>query len=249
MENQNNITNQDTGSRLIEEYWVKNQLPQLVKNLPYNELSEAEQFIIDKVSNGGKLDDDELSIIKTTCAEYDSILKKYNVEEMVESNETLNELLGTEKELLDFVYNKEPPIIKVQLPINGVNKVFNFTVKPLDDSRAVQFLQPHVDIFKDLSDEEKSIYYKNQEGGQLNTKEENVLKHINEKITQNQSRSQMENITELLASQIEEPKSLSFEEKKKFWGNFHFITRVQIYSRLMDKLGLTEEFNEKLFLD
>ena len=237
------------GSRAIEEFWIKNRLPKEVESLPYDVLSLEEQIIIDKVKNDEDLTDDEISSIKKLIIEYDEPLKKYNANEIIKSNEILNETLGTEQELLEFVYNKEPPIIKIQLPINGQYKQFNFTVKPLDDSNAVKFLEPHVDIFKDLSDEERKIYKKNQDNQELNLKEQKVLEHIQEKINQNQSRSQMENITELLASQLEEPLSLSFEEKVQFWNNFNFIARVQIYSKVLDKLGLTEEFNDRLFLD
>lgn len=246
MENNNEI---NAGSKAIEEFWIKNRLPKEVETLPYDLLTPSEQAIIDKVKNGDDLTDEEITIIKKLRIDYDEPLKKYNAEEIVKSNEILNETLGTEQELLDFVYNKEPPIIKIQLPINGVYKQFNFTVKPLDDSNAVKMMEPHIDIFKDLSDEERKIYNKNQENQDLNPKEEKVLQHIQDKISKNQSRSQMENITELLASQVEEPKSLSFEEKKSFWNNFNFIARVQIYSKVLDKLGLTEEFNDKLFLD
>ena len=246
MEN-NNQNNE--GSKAIEEFWIKNRLPKEVESLPYDLLSGKEQYIIDKVRNGEELTDDEVSTIKKLRIEYDEPLKKYNAEEIIKSNEILNETLGTEQELLEFVYNKEPPIIKIQLPINGVYKQFNFTVKPLDDSNAVKLLEPHVDIFKDLSDEEKKIYKKNQDNQGLNSKEEKVLKHIEDKISKNQSRSQMENITELLASQVEEPVSLSFEEKIVFWNNFNFVARVQIYSKVLEKLGLTEEFNDRLFLD
>lgn len=246
MENNNEI---NAGSKAIEEFWIKNRLPKEVETLPYDLLTPSEQAIIDKVKNGDDLTDEEITIIKKLRIDYDEPLKKYNAEEIVKSNEILNETLGTEQELLDFVYNKEPPIIKIQLPINGVYKQFNFTVKPLDDSNAVKMMEPHIDIFKDLSDEERKVYNKNQENQDLNPKEEKVLQHIQDKISKNQSRSQMENITELLASQVEEPKSLSFEEKKSFWNNFNFIARVQIYSKVLDKLGLTEEFNDKLFLD
>lgn len=240
--------NFDDGSKAIEEFWLKNRLPKEVESLPYELLSSEEQLIVDKVKNGEVLTDNEISTIKKLRIEYDEPLKKYNANEIIKSNEILNETLGTEQELLEFVYNKEPPIIKIQLPINGVYKQFNFTVKPLDDSNAVKFLEPHVDIFKDLSDEERKIYQKNQDNQNLNSKEEKVLQHIQDKINANQSRSQMENITELLASQIEEPVSLSLEEKKIFWSNFNFVARVQIYSKVLEKLGLTEEFNDKLFL-
>lgn len=241
--------NQNESSKAIEEFWIKHRLPKEVDTLPYDILEYEEQEIIDKIKKGDDLTDEEISIIKKLILEYDEPLKKYNANEIIKSNEILNETLGTEQELLEFVYNKEPPVIKIQLPINGTYKQFNFTVKPLDDSNAVKFLEPHVDIFKDLSDEERKIYKKNQDNQALNSKEEKVLQHIQDKITKNQSRSQMENITELLASQVEEPISLSFEEKKIFWNNFNFVARVQIYSKVLEKLGLTEEFNDRLFLD
>ena len=244
-----NINQNNEGNKAIEEFWIKNRLPKEVESLPYDILSKDEQYIIDKVKNGEELTEDEVATIKKIRMEYEEPLRKYNATEIVKSNELLNETLGTEQELLEFVYNKEPPIIKVQLPINGVYKQFNFTVKPLDDSNAVKFLEPHVDIFKDLSDEERKIYNKNQNNQELNSKEEKVLQHIQNKINENQSRSQIENITELLATQVEEPKSLSFEEKIGFWSNFNFVARVQIYSKVLQKLGLTEEFNDKLFLD
>ena len=57
----------------------------------------------------------------------------------------------------------------------------------------------------------------------------------------------MENITKLLATQIEEPTMLDFEEKKQFWSNFPFLMRVQLYSKVMEKLGLTKSFNDDLF--
>ena len=242
---ENKVNNE--GSRAIEEFWIKNRLPKEVESLPYDILSIEEQSIIDKIRNGDELSPEEISSIKRLIIEYDEPLRKYDANEIIKSNEILNETLGTEQELLDFVYNKEPPIIKIQLPINGVYKQFTFTVKPLDDSSAVKLIEPHIDIFQDLSDEEKKVYQKNQNNQNLNVKEQKVLEHIQEKINQTQSRSQMENITELLASQINEPESLNFEQKIDFWNNFNFVARVQIYSKVMEKLGLTEEFNDKLF--
>lgn len=247
MENRN--INNDESSKAIEEFWIKNRLPKDVESLPYDMLSEEEKYIVDKVRNGDELLEDEIRIIKSLIVEYEEPLKKYNANEIIKSNEILNETLGTEQELLDFVYNKKQPVIKIQLPINGEYKQFNFNIKPLEDSQAVKFIEPHVDIFKDLSDEEKKIYKKNQDDQQLNVKEQKVLEHIQKKIEENQSRSQIENITELLASQIVEPESLSFEEKKEFWAKFNFVARVQIYAKVLEELGLTEEFNNKLFLD
>ena len=75
------------------------------------------------------------------------------------------------------------------------------------------------------------------------------MEHINEKINENRTLSQIEEVTNFLAWQLEEPRSLNLEQKKDFWHNFNFILRMGLYTRVMEKLGLNEEFNENLFQD
>lgn len=237
----------EDGSKHIEEFWVKHTLPKEVETLPYDVLTTEEQRIIDKVRNGEELSQEEIDLIKQTRKEYEEPLKKYDANNIIESNKMLEKSIATEQDLLDFVYGEYDMTIKMNLPFKDGTKLFTFTVKPLDDSRAVDFLEQHIDIFRDLSDEERKIYDKNTNGETLNPVEEKVLKHINEQISENQSKSQMENITKILSYQLEEPKSLSFEEKKQFWNNFPFLMRVQLYSKVMEKLGLTQSFNDELF--
>ena len=237
----------EDGSKHIEEFWVKHTLPREVETLPYDVLTSEEQRIIDKVRNGEELSQEEIDLIKQTRKEYEEPLKKYDANNIIESNKMLEKSIATEQDLLDFVYGEYDMTIKMNLPFKDGTKLFTFTVKPLDDSRAVDFLEQHIDIFRDLSDEERKIYDKNTNGETLNPVEEKVLKHINEQISENQSKSQMENITKILSYQLEEPKSLSFEEKKQFWNNFPFLMRVQLYSKVMEKLGLTQSFNDELF--
>lgn len=233
----------------IEKFYIERRLPREVETLPYDLLDDEDKKIIDKIRDGkaSELTDEEVAKIKQTRMEYDDTLKKYDANQIIESNQMLEDMIGTEQELLDFVYAEKDPIIKMNLPLKGGTKLFSFTVKPLEDSRAVQFLEQHIDIFRDISDEERKIYDKANNGGELNSKEQEVLNHINKKISENQSRSTMENITSLLAAQIEEPSSLSYEEKLDFWNNFNFMLRVQLYSKVMEKLGLTQEFNDDLF--
>lgn len=251
-ENFNQQTSQegeDDGARAIEQFWVKNQLPKEVETLPYDILTRQEQYIVDKVRNGEELTQEEIDIIKRTRKDYEEPLKKYDANKIIESNRQLEEMIGTEQELLDFVYNQEKPTIIMNLPINGVEKQFTFTVKPLEDSRAVKMLEQHIDIFKDLSDEERKIFDKDAKGENLNEKERRVLEHINEKINENRTLSQIEEVTNFLAWQLEEPRSLTIEQKVDFWHKFNFILRMGLYSRVMGKLGLNEEFNENLFQD
>lgn len=248
-ENNNQVNNQESGAKAIENFWVKNQLPKEVETLPYEMLTNEEQYIVDKVRNGKELTQEEIDIIKRTRKEWEEPLKKYDANEIIKSNELLGEQIGTEQELLDFIYNQERPVIKMNLPINGVTKTFSFTVKPLEDSRAVKMLEQHIDIFKDLSQEERDIYGKFERGEGLNDKERRVLEHIQNKINENRTISQLEEITTFLAWQLEEPRSLDLEQKQDFWKQFNFMYRMALYGKVMDKLGLNQEFNEKLFQD
>jgi hypothetical protein len=161
----------------------------------------------------------------------------------------LQKQIATEQELLDYIYNQERPTITMNLNINGVVKQFTFTVKPLEDSRAVKMLEQHIDIFQDLSNEERTIYMKYENGEHMNDKERRVLEHIQNKINENRTVSQLEEITTFLAWQLEEPKSLDLEQKKEFWKNFNFMQRMALYAKVLDKLGLNQEFNEELFQD
>ena len=249
VENFNGKQNKDNGSNLVEQFWVKNQLPKEVETLPYEILSDEEKYIIDKVRGGKELTQEEIDIIKRTRKEWEEPLKKYDANEIIKSNEMLYDAMGTEQELLDFVYSQARPTIVMNLPINGVTKQFTFTVKPLEDSRAVKMLEQHIDIFQDLSNEERNIYMKYENGEHINEKERRVLEHIQNKINENRTISQLEEITTFLAWQLEEPKSLSLEEKIEFWKSFNFMHRMALYGKVMDKLGLNQEFNEKLFQD
>ena len=237
------------GSKAIEQFWVKNQLPKEVESLPYDVLTDEEKYIVDKVRNDKELTQEEIDIIKRTRKEYEEPLKKYDANEIIKSNEMLYEAMGTEQELLDFVYNQARPTITMNLPINGVTKQFTFTVKPLEDSRAVKMLEQHIDIFQDLSNEERNIYLKYENGEHINEKERRVLEHIQNKINENRTISQLEEITTFLAWQLEEPRSLTLEQNIEFWKQFNFMHRMALYGRVMDKLGLNQEFNEKLFQD
>lgn len=233
----------------IEKFYIENRLPKEVETLPYEILEDEDKRIIDKIRAKEELTKDEVSRIKETRMDYDSILKKYDANEIIKSNEMLEETIATEQELLDMVYNQEDIVIKMKMPTPKGNKLFKFTVKPLTDSRAIQMLDQHIDIFRDLSHEEREIYQKDNNGQALSQKELEVLNHINNKINENRTRSQIDEMCNFLAYQIAEPESLDYDEKVKFWEKFDILHRIALYGKVLEKLGLTQEFNDKLFQD
>ena len=86
----------EDGSKAIEQFWVKNQLPKEVESLPYEILSDEERYIVDKVRNGKELTQEEVDIIKRTRKEYEEPLKKYDANEIIKANEMLYEAMGTD---------------------------------------------------------------------------------------------------------------------------------------------------------
>ena len=103
MENNNN---NNEGNKAIEEFWIKNRLPKEVESLPYDLLTGKEQYIIDKVKNGEDLTEEEISIVKKLRIEYEEPLKKYDANEIIKSNEILNETLHQQKYLLIKQHNQ-----------------------------------------------------------------------------------------------------------------------------------------------
>ena len=51
-----------------------------------------------------------------------------------------------------------------------------------------------------------------------------------------------------LANQLRLPNSTDdYEKRKEFWKKFPFNAKYSVWMQLQDRLGLTEESNEKLF--
>lgn len=238
----------------IQDFWVKNELPKQVETLPYDKLTHKEQKIINKIRKGKKLKKHELDIIKQTTSKYQVALKKYDAEEITEAYEEFNDIIQTEQELLDLVDAQNKPQklrMKCRFNINGKlkYKIIEFTVHPLDDSRAVEITQTHIDIFQNLNPKENNILLKHQKGETLTQAEKEVIEHINKKVMGEQLEERMEAVNRLLASQVTPPSNGTLEERMKFWEKFHFNDKMSLFLRVQDLLGLTEARDNELFLD
>ena len=124
----------------------------------------------------------------------------------------------------------------------------DFEIKQLDDSRAIQSLQVHLDIFKDYTQEEAQLYSKAQTGAKLTTEEQHIIDRINQELNEKANEQQDEIILTFLANQLRLPESSQdYEKRLEFWRKFPFNAKYSVWIQLQDRLGLTEESNEKLF--
>lgn len=244
-----NLTdNEEIGNNMVENFWIRKVLPHRVKSLPYDKLSQAEQVIIDKINNDEEISDSELTIIKKTTAEYGIALEKYDAEKIIKSHEDFEQIVIDETELLSLVEDcgKEQELI-MNVPFKTGIKTIKWIIKPLDDSRAVKLTEQHMDIYKDLTDEEMKVQQKGLRGEKLSKAEQDVIEHINQKLMEVQLDERINDINEFLAWQIEPPTFDDMDRKIEFWENFPFNSKMSLFLKVRDLLGLSEEFNDKLF--
>ena len=246
METKNNTTNDE----FVEQFWVKNVLPHKVETLPYDKLSVEEKGIINKIRNTETLTDYELKIIKQTTADYSEALEKYDAEETIEAYKEFNDAITSEQELLKLVEEQnKPQKLKMNCHFNEGVKLVEFTVYPINDSRAVQMTQLHADIYQNLSPDENRVLLKQQKGERLTKVEEDVIEHINKQVMESSMEDRMHQINFLLANQVSPPSQGTVDDRVKFWEKFPFNDKMSLYLKIEDKLGLTEHFDDELFPD
>ena len=145
----------------MERHLLKTQFPIECEELPFDDLTPEEQIVVIKCKNHDDLTDDEFSLLKKTLVRYREGITKYRPSETVEAFERTENMILTEKEWLDIVDNQFQKNLRVNVPFNEQWYPMEFEILPLDDSRVVETLQTHVDLFKDYSIEmskNESIY-------------------------------------------------------------------------------------------
>ena len=163
--------------------------------------------------------------------------------------EKTRQIIQSEEDWLNLVDNADN-ILKVNVPFNGEIYPMEFEILPLDDSRIVQTLQSHVDLFKDYKPSEIQLFTKSQNGQVLTPEEAAVVAKMTKDIESKASEDRIETMNHFLASQLRLPNSTTDLEKRKlFWSRFPFMTKSAIMIKVEDRLGLTEQSNEELFPD
>lgn len=240
--------NTDKKAAKMEKHLLKTKFPLECEEIPQEDLNEEEKEVVNKCINHENLTDEEFTLLKATLQRYRKAIQKHKPTETIESVEKTVNIIQTEQELLDLLDSPEMKTLLVHLPINGQMYEFNFEILPLDNSRAIKSISTQLEIFKDFTKEEANIYTKAQAGQVLSAEEKAVLNHVNKELEKRSNEQQEEIIIALLASQLRLPKSnQDLEVRQKFWRKFPYNAKVSVFMKVQDRLGLTEQSNEKLF--
>lgn len=235
-------------AKKMEKHLLKTQFPMECEELPFDELQPDEQEVVTKCMNHDDLTDDEFALLKKTLQRYRKAINKHRPAETVEAFEKTKEMITTEQEWLDLLNDEDVWTLRVNVPFNSKWYPMKFEILPLDDSSIVETLQLHVDLFKDYSRDEIILWNKSQQGQIITPEEQQIVEKMAKEIESKNSEERITSMNNFLASQLRLPNSSSdFNKRLEFWEKFPFVTKSAIMFKVEDKLGLTDQSNEKLF--
>lgn len=240
--------NKDEKAAKLERHLLKTQFPKECEELPFDNLTSREQKVVTKCMNHDDLTDREFKLLKQTLQKYREAIHELKPSETVEAYQRTEDMILSEKEWLDIVDDKSNRLLKVNVPYNEKWYTMEFEVLPLDDSRVVTTLQTHVELFKDYTRDEMLLWNQSQQGKTLTREQQQIVDKMRKEIEEKNSEDRIQSMNHFLASQLRLPESTSdFETRLEFWTKFPFVTKSAIMFKVEDKLGLTEQSNEKLF--
>ena len=240
--------NQDEKAAKMEKHLLQTQFPLECEDLPMDDLTPEEKEVVIKCINHEEFNDEEFTLLKATLQRYRKAIHKHRPSETVEAYEKTENMILTEQDWLDIVDDKSTRMLKVNVPYNSQWYPMEFEILPLDDSRVVSTLQTHIDLFKDYSKEEILTWNKAQQGQIISPEEQKIVEKMTKEIEDKNSEDRITSMNNFLAAQLRLPNSTSDLNKRiEFWEKFPFVTKAAIMTKVEDRLGLTDQKDEKLF--
>lgn len=238
----------DEKAAKMEKHLLKTTFPLECEELPFEELTEEEQIVVTKCMQHEEFSEKEFALLKKTLQRYREAIHKHKPSHTLEAVEKTEEMILTEEEWLNIVDDKTARILRVNVPYNGKWYPMEFEILPLDDSRVFSTLRAHLDLFKDYNKDELKAWNKAQQGQSVSPEEQQIVERITREIEEKNSEDRITSMNKFLAAQLRLPNSTSDIDKRvEFWQKFPFVTKSSIMIKVEDRLGLTDQSDEKLF--
>ena len=239
----------DLEKNLLKTSWVKE--AKLIQDyVPEEDLTKNQVKLLEKCINKEDFTDKQFADLKLLLNKYRNLLKKLNPEEALETVDDVVELIKSEQDFIDLMDNEDDKYLIVNLPFKGRFMQFEFEVLPLMDSRVIEALELHIDIFRDFDFDEATKYSNavNKEPDEMSEEEKHIVDKIKKKIAERLSTQRIESVNNFLANQLKIKDSDSdLDTRLKFWNMFHFNAKFSVFVVVQNRLGLNEISNEKLF--
>lgn len=253
------MVNEDTDNRtpmvvelennLLKTSWVVE--AELIKEfVPEEDLTKTQIKLLDKCINKEDFTEKQFSELKLLLNKYRLLLKRLNPRGTMAAVDEAVELIRTEQEFIDLMDSDEEKYLVVNLPFKDKWYEFEFEVLPLLDSRVIESLELHIDIFKDFDIDDAKRYSDavNKLPEEMSDDERYIVDKMNRLIQEKLSTRKVEAVNNFLANQLRIKDSDSdLETRLLFWQKFHFNAKFTVFVVVQKRLGLTEISNEKLF--
>lgn len=240
----------DIDVKSIERSLLKEKFPKEAKQIiGVDGLSDYETKLLNKCINHNPISEEEFTDLKKLLNDYRPYLNKYKPEETLEAIDKTKRIIQTEQDFLDLVDNTKNEL-HINIPFNGEFYPVDLEILPLEDSRMINQLSQHVDLFKGLEPDDILLFNEAQQGKELNEKEQAIVDKLTREIEERASEKRMEQIDDLLASQTRlKGSDANYDIRLKFWKRFNFQAKFAIYFKVEDILGLNEDVTNRLFRD
>ncbi|MBQ6220024.1 MAG: hypothetical protein IJH63_00360 [Methanobrevibacter sp.] len=235
--------------QLLRTTWVK-ESELILTYVPEEDLTKNQHKLLLKCIDKEDFTDKQFADLKLLLNKYRLLLQKLNPEETIQNVEDVMDLIQTEQEFIDLMESDAEKYLTVHLPYKGKILPFEFEILPLEDSRVVETLQNHVDIFKDFDTSEATTYAlaMDKKPEDLTEEESRIINKLNSQIAELVGVRKYKVVNNFLAHQLRiRGSDADVETRKHFWEKFHFNARFSIFVVVENRLGLTEVSNEKLF--
>lgn len=235
--------------QLLRTSWVK-EAELILTYVPEEDLTKNQKKVLLKCVDKEEFTDKQFTDLKLVLNKYRLILQKLNPEETLQNIDEAIELIQTEQDFIDFMESDAEKYLTVHLPYHNKLYEFEFEILPLEDSRIVETLQNHVDIFKDFDFDEATTYAKamDKTPDELTPEESHIIQKINEQIAEKIGTRKYKVVENFLAHQLRiKASAADVETRKKFWKKFPFNAKFAVFVVVENRLGLNEVSNEKLF--
>lgn len=237
--------------KAIERSLLKDKFPEEAGQIIGVEgLSDYETKLLNKCIHHNPINDDEFKDLKRLLNDYRPYLNTYKPKETLEAVDKTKRIIRTEQDFLDMVDNTHNEL-HINIPFQGELYPVDLEILPLEDSRMINQLTNHVDLFKGLEPDDILLFNEAQQGKrELTDEEQRIVDKLTREIEERASESRMENINDLLASQTRlKDSTADYETRLKFWQRFNFQAKFAIYFKVEDILGLNEDITNRLFRD
>lgn len=231
--------------KLLKTTWVE-EAKLIQKYVPSEDLTKNQQKLINKCIAKEDFTDKQFTELKILLNKYRKILNELRPEDTLKNVEDVVQLIQTEADFIDMMSAERTLLVHINTPRG--KKGFEFTVLPINDSKIIDSLEMQIDLFRDYSQTEQSIYSKATLGHELTAEERRIYNRMNEEIIEKQSTERVKTMNVFLSNQlILKGSQADRQEREKFWELFPFYDKVSIFIKVQDMLGLTETKNSELF--